>query len=170
MVGDEHYWDEDSYLRIEHARYDAGAQALEVTFRDGDVVQVSAWRLLRPDQRDPQWESLSVVDNYWVHVPAVPLDVDLPGATIRSITDPIFAAHLARKAEESAQRVGTRLQALRKARGFTTQQVAERVGMPQQSISRIEQGRHAVSFPTLEKILVAMGCSLDDLHAEQPGT
>lgn len=41
--------------------------------------------------------------------------------------------------------------------------VAERVGMAQQNVSRIEQGRHAVSFPTLEKILAAMGYTLRDL-------
>jgi hypothetical protein len=35
--------------------------------------------------------------------------------------------------------------------------------MAQQSISRIENGRHAVSFQTLEKMLAAMGCTRRDL-------
>jgi XRE family transcriptional regulator, fatty acid utilization regulator len=64
--------------------------------------------------------------------------------------------------------VGARLQALRKARGLTAQQVGERVGMAQQNLSRIEQGRHAVSFPTLEKILAAMGYTLADILPDEP--
>ena len=108
------------------------------------------------------------VDHYHLEIPARPEPIEVPGFTIRALTDPIFAAHLARKAEESARQVGTRLRALRKARGLTTAQVAERVGMAQQNVSRIEQGRHAVSFPTLEKILAAMGYTLEDLLPAEP--
>jgi hypothetical protein len=35
--------------------------------------------------------------------------------------------------------------------------------MAQQDISCIEHGRHAVSFPTLEKSLAAMGYTLEDI-------
>jgi DNA-binding Xre family transcriptional regulator len=163
-----HYWDDESYIRIDDAGYDAQSGTLTVSFRDGETVRVSAWRLLRPDQRDPRWDHLEVVDNYYIHVPAEGMAVDVPGTTIRALTDPAFAAHLAREAEVSARHVGARLQALRKARGLTTQQVGERVGMAQQNLSRIEQGRHAVSFPTLEKILAAMGYTLEDILPDEP--
>ena len=104
-----------------------------------------------------------MVDNYYIHVPATPLDVDVSGFTIRAMTDPVFTAHLARAAEDTALKVGARLKKLRQSRGFTAQQVAERAGMAQQSISRIEQGRHGVSYATLEKILAAMGYGLEDI-------
>jgi DNA-binding Xre family transcriptional regulator len=105
---------------------------------------------------------------YHLEIPARPEPIEVPGFAIRALTDPILAAHLARKAEESARQVGTRLRALRKARGLTTAQVAERVGMAQQNVSRIEQGWHAVSFPTLEKILAAMGYPPEDILPAEP--
>ena len=42
--------------------------------------------------------------------------------------------------------------------------------MAQQNLSRIEQGRHAVSFPTLEKILAAMGYTLADILPDEPSS
>src|SRR5947207_2050383 len=53
IMGQNHYWDEESFTRIDGASYDAGSGRLTVSFRDGDSVPVSVWRLLRPDQRDP---------------------------------------------------------------------------------------------------------------------
>ncbi len=35
--------------------------------------------------------------------------------------------------------------------------------MTQQNVSRIEQGRHSVSYKMLEKLLAAMGYTLNDL-------
>jgi transcriptional regulator with XRE-family HTH domain len=45
--------------------------------------------------------------------------------------------------------------------------MGSRTGMTQQSISRIENGRHNISFATLEKMLAAMGCTLRDLQADE---
>jgi transcriptional regulator with XRE-family HTH domain len=42
-------------------------------------------------------------------------------------------------------------------------EVAERVGMAQLHLSRIEQRRHDISFSTLVTILAAMGSMLQDL-------
>lgn len=165
-----HDWDDPAYLRIAGARYDDTHDQLWIDFANGDTVAMATWRLLRSTVREPCWSDLQVVDSYYVSVPAAPGTgdagtdtTDIPGLTIRSIVDPLFALHLAREAELSARRVGTRLQQLRKARGFTTRQVADRIGMAQQNYSRIEQGRHAVSYATLEKILAAMGYSLQDI-------
>ncbi len=169
MTGD-NYWDDDAYVRIADARYDPGHDELTVRFADGESVSLAAWRLLRSTTRAPDWANLGVVDGYHITVPVAAGsgdlgtdETDIPGTTIRSISDPAFAAHMARQAEESARHVGGRLKALRQARGLTAQQVAERVDMAQQNVSRIEQGRHSVSYKTLEKLLAAMGYTLDDL-------
>jgi len=56
---------------------------------------------------------------------------------------------------------------LRRQRGLTAAEMGSRTGMTQQSISRIENGRHNISFATLEKMLAAMGCTLRDLQADE---
>src|SRR5918912_1189444 len=160
------YWDDEAYIRIDRATYDAHNGELVVYFRNGDEAHLSAWRVLRPGQHAPEWSGMEVVDNYHLHVPTAGPPLEVPGFTIRTLTDSVFAAHLARQAAESARQVGARLKELRKARGFSAREVAERVGMAQQHISRIEQGRHDVSFSTLERILAAMGYTLQDLAPE----
>ncbi len=166
----DNYWDDEAYVRIADARYDPVCDELEARFDDGDLVRLATWRLVRATVRDADWTRLRVVDRYHINVSVAPGtgdlgtdEIDIPGTTIRSIADPLFAAHLARGAEESARQVGGRLKALRLGRGLTTQQVAERVGMAQQNVSRIEQGRHSVSYATLEKILAAMGYTSRDV-------
>lgn len=161
------YWESAAYLAVADAQYDARRGALMVHFADGDCVDVPAWRLIGRGERHPDWAVLGVVDGMHVSIPTPNGPIELPGFTIRAVADPIFAAHLAREAEARARRIGGRLKALRAARGLTTQQLGERVGMAQQNISRIEQGRHAVSYATLEKLLAAMGYTLADLSGER---
>jgi len=150
-------WDDDAYARIAYARYDPERDELTVRFVDGESLSLAAWRLLRSTTRTPDWTNVRVVDGYHINVPVAAGsgdlgtdETDIPGTTIRAISDPLFAAHMARQAEESARQVGDRLKVLRQARGLTTRQVAERVDMAQQNVSRIEQGRHSVSYKTLE--------------------
>lgn len=163
-------WDAEEYIRISAASFDQTSGHLTLRFCNGDIVSIDARYLLPAGVRAPDWTHSKVVDHYHITVPVAPSTGDLggdsteiPGFAIRALTDADFAAHLARQAEEAAHRVGERLQLLRKQRGLTTKEVAARVGMAQQNVSRIEQGRHAVSFPTLEKILAAMGYTLHDL-------
>jgi transcriptional regulator with XRE-family HTH domain len=73
---------------------------------------------------------------------------------------------MAQAAARNALQVGATLRTLRRQRGLTAAEMGSRTGMTQQSISRIENGRHNVSFATLEKLLAAMGCTLRDLQAE----
>jgi DNA-binding Xre family transcriptional regulator len=115
------------------------------------------------------------MDCYYLHISVLlPANgdgaetLDIPGLTIRALTDPEFSAHLARAAAEQARHVGKRLRELRIARGLSAKSVAQRAGLAPQSLSRIELGQHDVVFTTLQKILGAMGCSLSDLAASEP--
>src|SRR5579875_3483536 len=144
----DNYWDDDAYTRIIATTYDRQRDQIAVSFADGDTVTVAAWRLLRSTNRSPDWEHLRVVDNYHITIPLEPGtgdlgsdETDVPGFTIRSMTDPIFAAHLARHAEQSARGVGERLRELRERRGMTIEAVAAGAGMPAQNVLRVEQGR-----------------------------
>lgn len=156
-------WDTGDYLRIRAASYDPQHQQVKVQFFDGDIVAVPTKHLTDHRDRDIEWQCLDVEDSMHVHVPTGGDPVEIPGFAIRSLTDAAFAAHLARRAEESARRVGERLRALRKARGLTAKEVAERAGVAPLTITRIELGQHDVVFTTLEKILAAMGCTLREL-------
>ncbi len=92
---------------------------------------------------------------------------DIPWDTIRALSDPQFAAEMAQAAAHNALRIGATLRTLRRPRGLTTAEMGRRTGMAQRSISRLEKGHHAISFSTPEKILAAMGCTLNDLQESE---
>ena len=64
---------------------------------------------------------------------------------------------------ETKVNIGGKVKALRKGRGWTQQELANRAGVSMQTISNVEIGRHAPDFETVGKIAGALGVSLDDL-------
>ena len=98
----------------------------------------------------------------------VPLDV---GATLkRWRRNPEFAAAYDALADEFAA-LGELLRA-RQAAGLTQAQVAERMGVPQSSVARLESSagsrRHAPSLATLRRYADALGCDLHLSLAPKP--
>ena len=59
------------------------------------------------------------------------------------------------------QRVGRRIAELRKEQNMTQAQLAERCGIQQAHIARIETGRYSVGLDTLAQIATALGRSID---------
>lgn len=59
-----------------------------------------------------------------------------------------------------ASNFGDRLRSLRQARGFTTQQLADKVAVSQSYISRFENNRAVPDILLLEKILHALNSDL----------
>lgn len=57
--------------------------------------------------------------------------------------------------------VGKRIKALRKTRGLTQEQLAERLGVQRATISNYEIGRRSPHLKELEKIASVLGVSLD---------
>jgi len=153
-------WEKREYRRIENAML--SGSNLIVAFEDGAVIEISIERLLPHGVPNRDWVEFSFDHNrIWGTVGSHP--VEIPWYTIRSLTDPEFSSHLAARAEDQAKTIGTRLRNLRESKGLTSKQVAERAGISAQSLSRIEHGRHAVVFTTLQRILAAMGCPLRDI-------
>jgi len=153
--------------------YDAPRRALVVQFGNSDAVCLSVDRL-QPTRKGARWGEAIVDEGRHINVPVDAGQgdrggdaTDIPWDTIRTLTDPQFAAEMAQAAARNALRVGATLRTLRRQRGLTTAELGARTGMAQQSISRIENGRHDVSFSTLEKMLAAMGCTLSDLHEDE---
>ena len=58
-------------------------------------------------------------------------------------------------------RIGQRIAELRKGQGITQTQLAERCGLQQAHIARIETGRYSVGLDTLAQIADAMGMKID---------
>ncbi|HQU44116.1 MAG TPA: helix-turn-helix transcriptional regulator [Pirellulales bacterium] len=56
-----------------------------------------------------------------------------------------------------------RIKALRKEKGLTQEQLAQRSGLPQSHISKLENGKHSPSALTLEKIASALGVPSSEL-------
>lgn len=62
---------------------------------------------------------------------------------------------------EARKRIGERIRQLRAERGMSQMELAERTGLVQCHIVRIEQGRYSVGFDTLQAIAKALGCTVD---------
>jgi len=66
--------------------------------------------------------------------------------------------------------VGPKIRQLRKERKMTQTELAQRIGIQQSDLSRMEKGEYRVSLDTLFKILaesnVSIGEFFDDLHRE----
>lgn len=62
---------------------------------------------------------------------------------------------------EARKRIGERIRQLRTERGISQVELAEKAGLVQPHIPRIEQGRYSVGFDTLQAIAKALGCTVD---------
>lgn len=64
--------------------------------------------------------------------------------------------------------VGGKIREYRKAKNLTQEQLAERSGLPQSHICRIENGEHSPTRITLEKIAKGLDISIGDLDPSAP--
>jgi transcriptional regulator with XRE-family HTH domain len=58
-------------------------------------------------------------------------------------------------------RIGRQLAGLRREGGMTQKEVAERAGIRQEHLSRIDAGRYAVTLETVQAIAAALGASVE---------
>lgn len=73
--------------------------------------------------------------------------------------DPDFPAYLARGRRRAE--LAVKIRTLRVRAGLSQAQLAEKAGMHQPGIARIENGRSETSIDTLDKVAAALGCTLD---------
>lgn len=66
-----------------------------------------------------------------------------------------------------AKRLGKNVAERRKQLSWTQEQVAERVGVDAETISRFERGANLPSLPTLEKLSMVLNSSVGDLLSRQ---
>ncbi|MEE1137910.1 MAG: helix-turn-helix transcriptional regulator [Acutalibacteraceae bacterium] len=64
------------------------------------------------------------------------------------------------------QIIGKRIQIIRKNKGFTQQQFAEKIGLSTNYISDIERGKSSARLDKLVLIINTLGCTADDVFAD----
>jgi transcriptional regulator with XRE-family HTH domain len=63
--------------------------------------------------------------------------------------------------QQTRDRIGLRIVALRKLRGWSQAELAERAGLGRTHISRIEAGRYAMTLETMQSLAEALGMTVD---------
>ncbi len=67
----------------------------------------------------------------------------------------------AERKQQTRDRIGRRIATLRKLAGLTQEQLSERAGLQRSHISKIEAGKYAVTFETIQAIAEALGMTVD---------
>lgn len=57
---------------------------------------------------------------------------------------------------------GNKLRELRKANGYTQQALAEKAGIDEKHLSRVENGKYFPTYATLNKLLTALGVTVEE--------
>ena len=63
--------------------------------------------------------------------------------------------------QQTRDRIGQRIATLRKLAGMSQEQLSERAGLQPPHVSRIEAGKYAVTFETIQAIAEALGMTVD---------
>ena len=63
--------------------------------------------------------------------------------------------------QATRDRIGLRIATLREAKGWSQEELSERAGLQRTHISRIENGRYAVTLETIQAIAEALSMTVD---------
>jgi len=88
---------------------------------------------------------------------------EIDAASIRALLDAGFSETLRHLAARSDSSVGTRLRAARREAGVTQTALAERIGVDQAVISRLERGVHRPRLDTLARVAEGLNLSVPQL-------
>lgn len=73
------------------------------------------------------------------------------------LLDDTVSSEAARRVESYRRKVGQNIKRARKAKKWTQDELATAAGIPQPHVCRLEQGRHAATDTTIERIAAALG-------------
>ena len=71
--------------------------------------------------------------------------------------------------QQTRDRIGLRIMSLRKLAGLTQEQLSERAGLQRSHIAKIERGKYAVTFETVQAIAEALGMTVDIIDPRLSG-
>ncbi len=89
------------------------------------------------------------------------LETLFPDENIGGISDPVtkIDSEARSRVESCRQKVGQTIREIRESQGMTQEMLAEKSGLPQSHISRLECGKHTPTDLTIEKISAALNVS-----------
>lgn len=68
--------------------------------------------------------------------------------------------------QQTRDRIGLRIMSLRKMAGLTQEQLSERAGLQRSHVAKIERGKYAVTFETVQSIAEALGMTVDIIDSK----
>ena len=71
--------------------------------------------------------------------------------------------------QATRDRIGQRIAQLRKLAGMSQEQLSEKAGLQRTHISRIEAGKYAMTFETIQAIAEAFGMTVDIIDTRLEG-
>jgi DNA-binding XRE family transcriptional regulator len=156
--------DPESILDVRYSRSD---QSLWIAFGDGLSGSI------RPKEigfENPGELSLETATVAPYHAGVQVLDragdiVDIDGGSLRAVLDGAFARKIALQADASSRQIGERLKGQRLGAGVTQVQLAERSGLDQAIISKLEGGKHQPRWDTLQRYAKGLGVTPENLLA-----
>lgn len=162
---------ERAAMRFASVHYLDRQGMLEVTFENGDRFLLAAESVLPSASRvplpPPDWARIRIAEPRDVlEVPTHDSAIEIPWDRIRSLADPEFRAFLADRAEERAQRIGERIQMLRREAGLSRAALAGKLGIPREAVANLEAGRINPSIDLLENVARVLERHLRDFVAE----
>jgi DNA-binding XRE family transcriptional regulator len=101
-----------------------------------------------------------------LEIPTDDTVIEIPWDRIRSVADPDFRAHLAQRAQARARHIGGKIRAMRLDAGLTPAAVAEKVGVSQELIAKLEAGETEPQTDLIQHIAGVLGRRLRDFIDE----
>jgi DNA-binding XRE family transcriptional regulator len=177
-------WDRAA-MRFASARFSDRQGMLDITFENGDHFLVAVESILPWVSEAPSGRSSARVAGSAatvtpmalsrmrigetgdvLEIPADGTVIEIPWDRIRAVADPDFRAHLAQRAHERARQIGARIRAMRLDAGLTPAAVAEKVGVSQELIAKLEAGEIEPQTDLIQHIAGVLGRRLRDFVEE----
>lgn len=113
---------------------------------------VRSWQRIKKRMRQDKWTEDRIV--FWQAVYEKLVE------TFREKGMPVRSPRIISQGDELCRYVGDQIKNLRKQSGLTQAVLAQKLGISQQVISRVESGRDNVSLLTVKQIVEALDCKV----------
>ncbi len=154
--------------RVRAARYSFDDGVLWLEFGDG-LERAVEWAGLSTLSRLPFTPVSAAVREHGQSVRLVAIDgseYDIDAGALRSAVDARHRQATRRRHAAERVEVGKRIRGIRERLGLSQEEVAERSGVPQESLSRIENGHRDPRLDTLRRLACALEMDVSALLAE----
>ncbi len=163
--------DSEASRRIERVEYVEGARSFIVGLEDGKVYALGLDDAAGTDSTGVEGWRIGEGRRHFEVRQRSGNVVEVPWDAVLHHCEPGYEYYKGRgDGEDEGGRagvIGGRIRGLRERRGFSVTRLAELSGMKRPNLSRLENGRHAPSLETLERVADALGATVGELAARR---